>query len=164
LNVADVIWALGTDSSEKLRETLRDYLGAKLAANKAQLPRRHHHVLLEGARQKTGVCVIVATQPDNEQAWPYKDAGRVVLEERHGIAIVVKADAKSGGGASVLKTFGFIRALFHTPDERAALQSLGVQNLHETIEGLEGVGGEDEESLQFRRQLNLSATTDIYLT
>lgn len=160
----DLIWPLGTDSSETLRGTLRDYLKARLDAKKPSLPRRFLHVLLEGERQTAGIFVIVATQPDDKESWPYKSGARRVLEERHGIAIIVKADAKAGGSASVLKVFSVIRALFSTDAERETLQALGVQNITEATEGLEGDAGDAVESTAFRRQLNLKCTTETYLT
>jgi hypothetical protein len=165
-------FALGTDAGEKLRENLRSFLKSWLAnpAYKSRLPAKKHLTILEqGEREGAGITIRVVSEDDPQGPWPYKDkvTGRMVVEDRHMVAIFVKADRSAGGAQSISAVYGALRALFASRDnmpERTALIEAGIHNCTETPEGIVvNPGDNDEEGTFFKQQINLRCNTDTFL-
>lgn len=162
-------WPVSTDSGDKLRESLRDFVKAQLATTKykSRLPRQHFAVIKQGEREGAGITVRVVSQADPKLPWNYQRDGRDIIEDWHQIALFVKADKKAGGAESVSAVFGALRALFANRDgtpERNALIASGVCMCQETPEGLvSDPDGEDDEGTSFKQQINLRCNTDTFL-
>jgi hypothetical protein len=160
-------WEIGTDSSEKLREALRDFIKAKMTDSiyRNRLPRQHIHYLKSGETQSAGVFVIVHSGPDENAPRQYEIEGHRVLEEYHQIAVVVKADKKAGGMASVAATYGALKALFGNYSETSTLIPVGICDLSESAEGMEIDGADnDSEGEFYKRQLNLKCNTELLVS
>lgn len=170
-----MIWQAG-DSGEMLRDAIKGFITQWFnnsdQSYKARLPAKHWHVVKQGEKQPAGVLIVIVTQADPANSWPYEpddgpDAGKAVLEENHKIALVIKADERAGGVKSVSPVHSALRSLFSCPDgkpERDDLIARGVYNLFDDSEGMEIEPGDNSEQGTFySQQINLVCSTDTFI-
>lgn len=164
-------WDLGTDSGSEVRAQLRAFLKKWLFDEKyrPRLPEYQVSILEEGVREGAGITIRTVSMADPKGPWSYDYEGRNVVEDRHQIALFVKADKNSGGVRSVSTVFGILRSLFavrYGTDERNDLEGSGVKECMESPQGLivDDSARPDLEGVIFRQQINLMCNTDCYIT
>lgn len=164
------MWEPG-NSSLVLELALVQYMQkwTKEAPYVSRLPKQHVHVVRRGDKQPAGVNILVVSARDTNQSWIYTPStgefvGQPIMEEFHNIAIIAKADLRSGGVDSVETTAGVLKSLFSCPsntDERDELISMGVFNLFESEAGITAFpGGVDDEGSFFSQALTLVCNTE----
>lgn len=162
------------DSSERLRLELQAFIKTwiKNVKYKSLIPRQHCYVVKQGDKQPAGVNVVIVTEKSTDSTWPYKeasgtDAGKMVLEENHQIALAVKSDKSNGGAEAVSAMQNTLKLIFSNLDEspeRSDLINRGIYNLFDDPEGLQVDPGNDtEEGTFFLQQLNLKCSTDTII-
>ena len=159
-----------TDSSDKLRDELVAYISFwfKSDGYKNRVPKRHIKCVKQGEKRHAGISIVIVSEPDPTSSWSYRDPDslRIVMEEYHQVALVIKADDKSGGMASISPIVTILKCLFASREdslERTDLINRGLFNVFEATEGLEvDPGANDEEGVFFSQKVNLNCSTDMF--
>ena len=169
-------WPIG-DSGKKLRESLKGFVISQLrtSAYASRLP-FGVRISTQGEEQLPGIQVVIYSQPDAVEPWLYTpdsgpEAGKLVMDESHQVALMVKSDGLGVGGKPevVSAAHQTLRLLFGAAriegrPENAALMALGIFNLREAAEGFDiDTGDGADEGAFYKQRLNLTCSTDSYV-